>query len=65
MIPFYSQIPCNLGWLILGFTSAFLHEKLNRYTELFGTMTVSIIIIILLLLLLLLLLFTYVCLELA
>ena len=65
MISFYSQLRCNLGWLILGFTSAFLHERLNLYTELFGTMTVPIIIIILLLLLLLLLLFTYVFLELA
>ena len=55
MIHFYSQIPYNLGWSVHGFTSAFLYQTLNRYSKLFGIMTVWIIIIILLLLLLLLL----------
>ena len=58
MIHFYSEIPYNLGWSALGLTSVFLYQIINRYSKLFGTMTVSIIIIILLLLLLLLL-FTY------
>ena len=56
MIHFYSQIPYNLGWSVLGFTSVFLYQILNRYSKLFGIMTVSITIIILLLLLL----FTYI-----
>ena len=54
MIHFYSQIPYNLGWSVLGFTSVFLYQILNRYSKLFGIMTVPIIIIMLLLLLLLL-----------
>ena len=56
MIHFYSQIPYNLGWSVLGFTSVFMYQILNCYSKLFGIMTVSIIIIILLLLLL----FTYI-----
>ena len=56
MIIFYSQIPYNLGWSVLGFTSVFLSQILNRYFKLFGIMTVFVIII----LLLLLLLFTYI-----
>ena len=54
MIHFYSQIPCNLGWSVLGFTSVSLYQILNRYSKLFGIMTESIIIILLFLLLLLL-----------
>ena len=65
MIYFYSEIPYNLGWSVIGFTSVFLSQILNRYSKLFGIMTVSIIIIILLLSLLLLLSFTYTLLELA
>ena len=57
MIHFYSQIPYSLGWSVLGFTSVFLYQILNRYSKLFGIITVSIIIIILLSLLLL---FTYI-----
>ena len=53
MIHFYSQIPCNLGWSVLGFTSVSLYQILNRYSKLFGIMTESIIIILLFLLLLL------------
>ena len=52
MIHFYSQEPYNLGWSILGFTNVFLYQILNRYSKLFGIMTVSIIIILLLILLL-------------
>ena len=62
MIHFYSQIANDLGWSVLGFTSAFLYQIFNCYHKLFGVMTVSIIIIILLLLLLL---FTHIRLELA
>ena len=58
MIHFYSQIPCHLGWSAIGFKSVFLYQILDRYSKLFGIMTVSIIIIILLSLLLLL--FTYI-----
>ena len=47
MIHFYWQIPYNQGWSVLGFTSIFLNQILNRYSKLFGIMTVSIIIIIL------------------
>ena len=57
MIHFYSQIPYNLGWSVLCFTSVFLYQILNGYSKLFGIMTVLIIIIILLLLPLL---FTYI-----
>ena len=56
MIHFYSQIPYDLGWSVLSFTHVFLYKILNRYSKLFGIMTVLIIII----LLLLLLLFTYI-----
>ena len=52
MIHFYSHIPYNLGWSVLGFTSVFLYQIFNYYYKLFGIMTVSTIIIILLLLLL-------------
>ena len=62
MIHFYSQILYNLRWSVLGFTSVFLYQILNHYSNLFGNMTVSIFIIILLLLLLL---FIYIWLELA
>ena len=41
MIHFYSQIPHNLGWSVLGFTSIFLYQILNRYSKLFGIMTVD------------------------
>ena len=37
MIHFYSQIPYSLGWFLLGFTSAFLYQILNRYSKLFGS----------------------------
>ena len=57
MIHFHSQIPYNLGWTAIGFTSVFLYQIFNRYSMLFGIMIVSIIIIILILLLLL---FTYI-----
>ena len=66
MIHFYSQIPYNLGWSVLGFTNVFLYQILNRHSKLSGIMTVSIIILLLLLLLLSLLLlllsllFTYI-----
>ena len=52
MIHFDSQISYNLGWSVLGFTSVFLFQILNRYSKLFGIMIVSIFIIIILLLLL-------------
>ena len=52
MIHFYSHIPYNLGWPVLGFTSVFLYQIFNYYYKLFGIMTVSTIIIVLLLLLL-------------
>ena len=58
MIHLYSQIPYNQGWSVLGFKSDFLYQILNRYSKLFGIMTLSIIIIILLSLLALL--FTYI-----
>ena len=41
MIHFYSQIPYSLGWSVLGFTSVFLYQVLNRYSKLFGIMTVD------------------------
>ena len=62
MIHFYSQMSHSLGWSVLGFTSAFLYQTLNRYSKLFGIMIVSIVIIIILLVLAL---FTYIWLELA
>ena len=39
-------MPYNIGWSVLGFTSVFLYQILNRYSKLFGTMIVPIIIII-------------------
>ena len=57
MIHFYSQMSHSLGWSVLGFTSAFLYQTLNRYSKLFGIMIVSIVIIIILLVLAL---FTYI-----
>ena len=58
MIHFSSQTPYSQGWSVLGFKSIFLYQILDRYSKLFGIMTVSIIIIILLSLLLFL--FTYI-----